>query len=100
MNISPEDLSFLDRAIALAQQGDSRVFPNPRVGAVLVMGGQVLGEGWHQVCGEAHAEVLAIENAGGEIRGATAYVSLEPCGHQGRTPSCAKLLLEVPPVDR
>ena len=94
MNLEPEDLSFVDRAIRLAYNGDARVFPNPRVGAVIVRDGQVLGEGWHQVCGEAHAEVMAIKNAGGQVRGATAYVSLEPCGHEGRTPSCAKLLIE------
>lgn len=85
---------FLKRAIALAEKGDSRVFPNPRVGACIVKDDLVIGEGSHLVAGEAHAEVHAIADCGDQdLRGCTAYVSLEPCAHEGRTPSCAKMLI-------
>jgi diaminohydroxyphosphoribosylaminopyrimidine deaminase/5-amino-6-(5-phosphoribosylamino)uracil reductase len=67
--------------------------PNPRVGCVLVKDGRIVGEGWHRRTGEAHAEVVAIEDAGAEARGATAYVTLEPCSHQGKTPPCADALI-------
>ena len=86
---------MIDRCAVLAQNGDSRVFPNPRVGAVVVMNEQILGEGWHVQAGEGHAEVHAIAQCGAaNLRSATIYVSLEPCGHFGRTPPCSQLLIE------
>ena len=86
---------FLERALALARRGLFSAHPNPRVGCVLVRGGEVVGEGWHRAAGEAHAEVLALEAAQGRARGATAYVSLEPCRHHGRTPPCTEALVEA-----
>ncbi len=87
------DLLFMRRALRLAALGLYSTTPNPRVGCVLVRGGSVVGEGWHQRAGEPHAEVLALRAAGGEARGATAYVSLEPCCHTGRTPPCTEALI-------
>ena len=84
---------FLGRALALARRGLFTAHPNPRVGCVLVRGGEIVGEGWHRAAGEAHAEAHALEAAGPRARGATAYVSLEPCCHQGRTPPCADALI-------
>ncbi len=84
---------FLARALALARRGTFTAHPNPRVGCVLVRGGGIVGEGWHRAAGEAHAEARALEAAGPGARGATAYVSLEPCCHQGRTPPCADALI-------
>ena len=84
---------FLGRALALARRGLFTAHPNPRVGCVLVRGGEIVGEGWHRAAGEAHAEARALEAAGPRARGATAYVSLEPCCHQGRTPPCADALI-------
>ena len=77
------------RALALAARGRFTVAPNPQVGAVLVRDGRVVGEGFHRRAGEAHAEVHALAAAGEAARGATLYVTLEPCAHQGRTPPCA-----------
>jgi diaminohydroxyphosphoribosylaminopyrimidine deaminase/5-amino-6-(5-phosphoribosylamino)uracil reductase len=77
------------RAIHLAERGRGLVSPNPLVGAVLVGDGEVVGEGWHEGPGTAHAEVAALQAAGERARGATLYVTLEPCSHQGRTPPCA-----------
>lgn len=87
------DLFHMRRALALAAQGLYTTTPNPRVGCVLVRDGLVVGEGWHQRAGEPHAEVLALAAAAGAARGATAYVSLEPCCHVGRTPPCTEALL-------
>ena len=87
------DDAFLERALALARRGLFTAHPNPRVGCVLVRGGEVVGEGWHRAAGDAHAEVRALEAAGPRARGATAYVSLEPCCHQGRTPPCTTALI-------
>lgn len=81
------------RALALAARAAGRTSPNPMVGAVLVRDGQVVGEGYHHRAGEPHAEVLALRQAGARARGATAYVTLEPCCHQGRTPPCTDALL-------
>lgn len=89
------DREFLERALELARRGLFTAHPNPRVGCVLVRDGAVVGEGWHRAAGEAHAEVLALEAAGPRARGATAYVSLEPCCHQGRTPPCTVALVEA-----
>jgi diaminohydroxyphosphoribosylaminopyrimidine deaminase / 5-amino-6-(5-phosphoribosylamino)uracil reductase len=81
------------RALELARLGLATTDPNPRVGCVIARGERVLGEGWHQRAGGPHAEVFALEAAGPEARGATAYVTLEPCSHQGRTPPCADALV-------
>jgi diaminohydroxyphosphoribosylaminopyrimidine deaminase / 5-amino-6-(5-phosphoribosylamino)uracil reductase len=90
------DRELMRRALALAERGLNTTTPNPRVGCVLVRGGRVIGEGWHERAGEAHAEVRALANAaerGEATREATAYVTLEPCNHHGRTPPCTDALL-------
>ena len=81
------------RALRLAQRGLYTTDPNPRVGCVLVNGDRIVGEGWHQRAGEGHAEVLALAAAGSQARNATAYITLEPCCHHGRTPPCTQALL-------
>ena len=81
------------RALSLAQRGLYTTDPNPRVGCVLVNGDRIVGEGWHQRAGEGHAEVLALAAAGSQARNATAYITLEPCCHHGRTPPCTQALL-------
>lgn len=83
------------QALRLAQRGLYTTTPNPRVGCVLVKDGVVIGEGWHEKAGEPHAEVHALRAAGEAARGATAYVTLEPCAHFGRTPPCADALVEA-----
>jgi diaminohydroxyphosphoribosylaminopyrimidine deaminase / 5-amino-6-(5-phosphoribosylamino)uracil reductase len=83
----------LVRALDLAARGLYTTDPNPRVGCVIATGDRVLGEGWHVRAGEGHAEVIALQAAGSQARGATAYVSLEPCSHTGRTPPCADALI-------
>lgn len=90
---SAADHEFMARALQLAERGLYSTSPNPRVGCVLVRDGIVVGDGWHQRAGEAHAEVHALQAAGGAARGATAYVTLEPCNHHGRTPPCVDALL-------
>jgi diaminohydroxyphosphoribosylaminopyrimidine deaminase/5-amino-6-(5-phosphoribosylamino)uracil reductase len=92
----PSDLLFLRRALELARLGSGLTFPNPRVGAVLVRGGKIIGEGHHQRAGTPHAEVHAVADAkkrGHSPAGATLYVSLEPCSTHGRTPPCTGLIL-------
>ena len=81
------------RALRLAERGRGRVNPNPMVGAVIVRSGRVVGEGWHCVLGKPHAEAMALEQAGTRARGATLYVTLEPCAHEGRTPPCTEALI-------
>lgn len=93
--MSPDDYRYMARALTLARRGLYHTDPNPHVGCVLVKEGIVVGEGWHQRAGEAHAEVIALEFASERARGATAYVSLEPCCHQGRTPPCTDALLKA-----
>ena len=95
--LTDNDLLQLERTLELAARGESRVSPNPLVGAVICRDGVVLGEGWHAEYGGAHAEVAAIADAGGPemTRGATIYVSLEPCCHQGRTPPCTDAVLQA-----
>ncbi|HHM05872.1 MAG TPA: bifunctional diaminohydroxyphosphoribosylaminopyrimidine deaminase/5-amino-6-(5-phosphoribosylamino)uracil reductase RibD [Gammaproteobacteria bacterium] len=83
------------RALRLAERGRYSTHPNPRVGCVLVKQGRMVGEGWHCRAGGPHAEVAALQQAGPHARGATAYVSLEPCSHHGRTPPCAGALIEA-----
>ncbi len=87
------DYRFMSRALELARHGLETTDPNPRVGCVIVNEGRIVGEGWHRRVGEAHAEVLALAAAGESARGATAYVTLEPCCHQGRTPPCTGALI-------
>ena len=94
--IAEADREMMERALALAERGLFTTTPNPRVGCVIARDGLVLGEGWHERAGDAHAEVRALEDArsrGNDVRGATAYVTLEPCNHHGRTPPCAAALL-------
>jgi len=90
-----QDSQWMARAIRLAERGLYTTSPNPRVGCVLVKGDAVAGEGWHQRAGEPHAEVHALREAGDAARGATAYVTLEPCSHHGRTPPCVEALIEA-----
>ncbi|HET7266753.1 MAG TPA: bifunctional diaminohydroxyphosphoribosylaminopyrimidine deaminase/5-amino-6-(5-phosphoribosylamino)uracil reductase RibD [Oleiagrimonas sp.] len=91
----PHDHRHMTRALELAERGMYTTQPNPRVGCVIVRDGDVVGEGWHQRAGEPHAEVFALRAAGELARGATAYVTLEPCSHHGRTPPCAEALIEA-----
>jgi diaminohydroxyphosphoribosylaminopyrimidine deaminase/5-amino-6-(5-phosphoribosylamino)uracil reductase len=90
---SPFDEAAMRRALELAARGLYSTHPNPRVGAVLARDNEIVGEGWHERPGEAHAEPSAIRAAGERARGATAYVTLEPCSHHGRTPPCVDALL-------
>lgn len=83
------------RALELAARGIRSTTPNPRVGCVIVKDNELVGEGWHERAGEPHAEVLALAQAAGRARGATVYVTLEPCAHHGRTPPCARALAEA-----
>jgi diaminohydroxyphosphoribosylaminopyrimidine deaminase / 5-amino-6-(5-phosphoribosylamino)uracil reductase len=87
------DQAWMARAVALAEGGRGTTSPNPMVGAVLVRGGRVVGEGFHRAAGQAHAEALALAAAGRLAEGATCYVTLEPCAHHGRTPPCADALV-------
>ena len=87
------DERAMGRALELAALGLETTDPNPRVGCVLVRDGTIVGEGWHRCAGEAHAEVRALEAAGARAQGATAYVTLEPCNHFGRTPPCTEALI-------
>ena len=88
-SVTTRDQQLLERAIELGRNGLGSVSPNPQVGAVVARDGEVLGEGWHERCGEAHAEVKAIADCGGaDLTGATLYVSLEPCCHEGKQPAC------------
>jgi diaminohydroxyphosphoribosylaminopyrimidine deaminase/5-amino-6-(5-phosphoribosylamino)uracil reductase len=82
-----------ERALELAERGRGTTHPNPVVGAVVVAGDEVVGEGWHQRAGSPHAEVVALEAAGDRTRGATLYVTLEPCAHYGRTPPCVDAII-------
>ncbi|MFZ4534846.1 bifunctional diaminohydroxyphosphoribosylaminopyrimidine deaminase/5-amino-6-(5-phosphoribosylamino)uracil reductase RibD [Propionivibrio sp.] len=90
---SAADHEFMARALRLAELGLFSTTPNPRVGCVIAKDGTVVGEGWHRHTGEAHAEIHALQMAGRQAHGATAYVSLEPCSHHGRTPPCAEALI-------
>ncbi|HEV7356486.1 MAG TPA: bifunctional diaminohydroxyphosphoribosylaminopyrimidine deaminase/5-amino-6-(5-phosphoribosylamino)uracil reductase RibD [Steroidobacteraceae bacterium] len=90
---TPQDRLHMARALELAALGLYTTDPNPRVGCVVTNADGVLGEGWHARAGEPHAEVLALRNAGLKARGATLYVTLEPCSHTGRTPPCADALI-------
>lgn len=89
------DHAYMARALELARKGLYSTHPNPRVGCVIVRDGAIVGEGWHVRAGEPHAEVHALRQAGELARGATAYVTLEPCSHHGRTPPCAEALVKA-----
>ncbi|MDP3540659.1 MAG: bifunctional diaminohydroxyphosphoribosylaminopyrimidine deaminase/5-amino-6-(5-phosphoribosylamino)uracil reductase RibD [Azonexus sp.] len=93
MTFSAVDHGMMARALQLAERGLFTTSPNPRVGCLLVRDGWIVGEGWHVKAGEPHAEVLALRAAGLKAKGATAYVTLEPCSHHGRTPPCAEALI-------
>ena len=90
---SSDDHRFMAQALRLAERGLYSASPNPRVGCVIVREGQVVGEGWHERAGTPHAEIHALQQAGERMRGATVYVTLEPCSHHGRTPPCADALI-------
>lgn len=94
-NLPPDDLFWMRRAIELARLGQYSTKPNPNVGCVIVKDAQLLGEGHHPRAGQPHAEVFALRQAGEQARGATAFVTLEPCAHYGRTPPCAKALVDA-----
>jgi diaminohydroxyphosphoribosylaminopyrimidine deaminase / 5-amino-6-(5-phosphoribosylamino)uracil reductase len=92
-NFTHHDEAFMRRALRLAARGIGRTAPNPPVGAVVVRRGRIVGEGFHPRAGEPHAEVFALAAAGAAARGATLYVTLEPCNHTGRTPPCTRAIL-------
>ena len=95
---SQTDFVHMERALVLAARGMYTTDPNPRVGCVLVKNGEVIGEGFTQPAGQDHAEIRALKDArsrGHDTNGATAYVTLEPCSHFGRTPPCANALIEA-----
>ena len=89
------DIAMMDRVIALAEQGRCTAAPNPMVGCIITLDGDVVGEGYHERAGSAHAERMALSQAGDRARGATVYVNLEPCCHQGRTPPCTDALIDA-----
>lgn len=89
------DHECMSRALRLAARGMNSTDPNPRVGCVLARDGEVIGTGWHREAGGPHAEIFALEEAGRATQGATAYVTLEPCSHQGRTPACTGALIKA-----
>ena len=95
MPITSADYPFMAQALRLAERGLYTTMPNPRVGCVLVKNGEVVGEGWHIRAGEGHAEVNALAAAGENARGATAYVTLEPCSHTGKTGPCSHALVDA-----
>ncbi len=95
MTFNATDITHMSRALQLAERGLYTTDPNPRVGCVLVREGAVVGEGWHAVAGGPHAEIVALHQAGDAARGATAYVTLEPCCHHGKTPPCSEALIEA-----
>ncbi|HTW37401.1 MAG TPA: bifunctional diaminohydroxyphosphoribosylaminopyrimidine deaminase/5-amino-6-(5-phosphoribosylamino)uracil reductase RibD [Steroidobacteraceae bacterium] len=94
-SFSARDRAAMSRALELAARGLNTTHPNPRVGCVIVEGDRTVGEGWHERPGEPHAEIMALRAAGARAAGGTAYVTLEPCCHFGRTPPCADALIEA-----
>lgn len=90
-----KDSQYMLKCLQLAERGRGAVEPNPMVGAVIVDGGRIVGKGWHRVFGGAHAEVDALLDAGEKARGATMYVSLEPCNHFGKTPPCTQAIIDA-----
>ena len=94
MKASMEDKDYMQMALKLAAKGQGYASPNPMVGAVLVKDGQIIGQGYHQCCGQSHAEVNAIADAKESVAGSTLYVTLEPCCHHGKTPPCTDRIIE------
>ncbi len=92
---SPADYAFMSYALQLAEKGLYTTSPNPRVGCVITQNGHIVGSGWHEKAGQAHAEINALAQAGGTARGATVYITLEPCSHHGRTPPCVDALTKA-----
>jgi diaminohydroxyphosphoribosylaminopyrimidine deaminase/5-amino-6-(5-phosphoribosylamino)uracil reductase len=92
---SPADYAFMSTALRLAEKGLYSTAPNPRVGCVITQNEQIVGSGWHERAGQLHAEINALNVAGVAARGATAYITLEPCSHYGRTPPCADALINA-----
>ena len=95
MAFSANDHIYMTRALQLAEQGLFSTMPNPRVGCVIVKEGKIIGEGAHLKAGEPHAEVFALCQAGAQAKGATAYITLEPCSHTGRTPPCSQGIIDA-----
>ena len=95
MTFRPDDYRFMARALQLAERGLYTTQPNPRVGCVIVREGRIVGEGFHRLAGEPHAEIHALRAAGDKAENATVYVTLEPCSHHGRTPPCADALISA-----
>jgi diaminohydroxyphosphoribosylaminopyrimidine deaminase/5-amino-6-(5-phosphoribosylamino)uracil reductase len=93
--MSGEDEKYMRRALRLAARAAGRTSPNPMVGAVVVSGDKIVGEGYHRAAGEPHAEVNALAKAGDAARGATLYTTLEPCAHHGRTPPCVDAIVNA-----
>lgn len=93
--MNDNDGRFMALALSLGRRGQGSCWPNPAVGCVIVHGGRIVGRGWTQPGGRPHAETLALAQAGDQARGATAYVSLEPCAHHGKTPPCAEALISA-----
>ena len=89
------DEIFMREALRIARNAEGRTSPNPLVGAVIVKDGKIIAEGWHRQAGTPHAEIHALNMAGELARGATLYVTLEPCSHFGRTPPCARAIVEI-----
>src|SRR6476661_5081610 len=95
MSLREADSRYMARALELAERGLYTTTPNPRVGCVIVRDGQIVGEGWHERAGGAHAEIHALRQAGDRAQQATVYVTLEPCSHHGRTPPCDQALISA-----
>ncbi|WP_073478357.1 bifunctional diaminohydroxyphosphoribosylaminopyrimidine deaminase/5-amino-6-(5-phosphoribosylamino)uracil reductase RibD [Desulfatibacillum alkenivorans] len=89
-----QDTQYMRQALALAEKGTGSTSPNPMVGAIIVKDGKVIGQGWHKKAGGPHAEIFALEEAGADAKGATMYVTLEPCNHHGKTPPCSHAVLK------
>src|SRR5690349_14463410 len=92
-HLALDDRRYMRRALDLARRGWGQTAPNPMVGAVVVRDGRIVGEGYHVRYGADHAEIAALRQAGEQARGATLYVTLEPCGHHGKTPPCADAIV-------
>jgi diaminohydroxyphosphoribosylaminopyrimidine deaminase/5-amino-6-(5-phosphoribosylamino)uracil reductase len=95
MSFTADDHRFMAEALRLAEKGRLTADPNPAVGCLIVADGEIVGRGWHRAAGEPHAETLALQQAGARARGASAYITLEPCSHHGRTPPCTDALIEA-----
>ena len=95
MDTETEDRRLMGRALQLAHKGLHSTEPNPRVGCVIVLDNQIISEGWHEKAGQKHAEIMALENCGQSVEGATCYVTLEPCNHHGLTSPCCDAIIEA-----